>query len=104
MNLPALFSSLLQRARRSARADPARDWIALISLSVIALAGIVVLNLWTFGVVAGGGAIGGAQAKTALSLAPDRASLDAIRAIFEKRAAEKGQYSSGAYRYADPSQ
>lgn len=104
MNLPALFNSFLQCVRRSARRDPARDWIALSVLSALALAGIVVWNLWAFGVVAGGGAIGDAPAKTAAPLAPDRASLDAIRTIFEKRAVEKEQYSSGAYRYADPSQ
>lgn len=104
MNLPAVFNTFLQRARRGARADPARDWLALIALSTIALAGVVVWNLWTFGVVAGGGAIGGAAAKTAPSMMPDRAALDAVRALFEKRASEQTSYSTGAYRYADPSQ
>lgn len=104
MNIPLLASSLLERARRAARANPARDWLALITLSVIVLAGIVVWNIWAFETVVGGGAIGAAPSKTAPSMMPDRASLDAIRALFEERAAEKANYANGAYRYADPSQ
>lgn len=104
MNIPALLNSLTKRAKRSARMDPARDWLALIALSALSLACIVVWNLWTFSTVAGGGSLGGAAAQTAPPLAPDRASLDAIRAIFDKRATEQKSYSSGSYRYADPSQ
>lgn len=84
--------------------DPVRDWLALLTLSVIALASIIVWNLWTFETVVGGGAIGAAPANTAPSTMPDRASLDAIHALFESRAAEEAKYATGVYRYADPSQ
>jgi hypothetical protein len=104
MNIPSLATALLERARRGARADPARDWLALLALSAIALAGIVVWNVWAFETVAGGGAIGVPPAKTASPAVPDRAALDAVRTLFEGRAAEKAKYSNGAYRYADPSQ
>lgn len=104
MNIPSLAFSLLERARRAARADPTRDWLALITISVIALAGIIVWNIWAFETVAGGGAIGAAPATTASLAVPDRAALDAIHALFESRAVEKAKYSTGAYRYADPSQ
>lgn len=104
MNIPSLATSFLKRVRRGARRDPARDWLALLTLSAIALAGIVVWNVWAFETVAGGGAIGTAPAKTALSIMLDRAALDAVRALFESRAAEQAKYSTGVYRYADPSQ
>jgi len=102
MTMPNFLNRFLQRARRGAREDPSRDWLVLLTFSLIALAGIIVWNIWAFDTVAGGGAIG-TPAKVALSTSK-RASLDAIRAIFESRAAEQAKYSSGAYRYADPSQ
>lgn len=104
MNIPSLVTSFLMRARRRARADPSRDWLALLTLSAIVLAGIVVWNIWAFETVADGGAIGGAPAKPTPSIILNHASLDVVRAIFESRAAEKAKYSTGTYRYADPSQ
>lgn len=104
MNIPALATSFLKRVRHGAKIDPTRDWLALIALSVIALTGIIVWNVWAFETVAGGDAIGAAPAKTTSPTVPDRAALDAVRALFESRAAEQAKYSTGAYRYADPSQ
>lgn len=104
MNFPDdLLRSFLRRARRAARADPARDWLILLVLSVMALAGIIVWNARAFEIVAGGGAIGGAPAETTPSTMLNRASLDAVRAIFADRAAEEAKYTTGTYRYADPS-
>lgn len=103
MNIPNFVTKFLKRVRRGAREDPARDWLALITVSLIALASIIVWHVWAFDTVARGGAIGGAPAKTASSTSA-RASLDAIRAIFESRAAEEAKYATGVYRYADPSQ
>lgn len=103
MNIPNLATKVLKRARAGVREDPARDWLALITVSLIALAGIIVWHVWAFDTIAGGGAIGGVPAKTTSSTSA-RASLDAIRAIFESRAAEEAKYATGAYRYADPSQ
>lgn len=102
MNISNLVTQFLKRVRRGAREDPARDWLALVTVSLIALAGIIVWHVWAFDTVARGGAIG-TPAKVASSTSK-RASLDAIRAIFESRAAEEAKYASGVYRYADPSQ
>ena len=102
MNLPHFISSFVQRVRAGAHQDPVRDWLALITLSAIALAGIIVWNVWAFNTVARGGTIG-----TAPTTAPqvfNRASLDAVQTIFRERAAEEAKYATGAYRYADPSQ
>lgn len=103
MNILNFLTQLLKRARRGAREDPARDWLALITFSLIALAGIIVWNAWAFDTIVNGGVIG-TSPKVAPASTSKRASLDAIRAIFESRAAEQAKYSSGAYRYADPSQ
>lgn len=103
MNISNLVTRFLKRVRAGAREDPVRDWLVLITVSLIALAGIIVWNVWAFDTIARGGAIGGAPAKTASSVSA-RASLDAIRAIFANRAAEEAKYTTGVYRYADPSQ
>jgi len=82
--------------------DPARNWLVIFAVSVIAFIGIVVWNVWTFNTVARGGVIG-----TPLSEAPpffDRSSLDTIRSIFVSRAEEEARYVTGTYRYTDPSQ
>ncbi|MBI5405653.1 hypothetical protein HY972_01275 [Candidatus Kaiserbacteria bacterium] len=83
------------------RQDPVRDWLALVTLSAITLLGIIVWNVWAFDTVAQGGVIG--DPKASPSSAVDTVSLDAIRAVFEERAAEKAKYVTGVYRYADPS-
>lgn len=103
MNIPRLATSFLERARRGARMDPARDWLTLLALSAIALTGIIVWNVWAFETVTLGGAIGTVPTKTVSPSVPDRATLDAVRTLFEGRAAEKEKYSTGAYHYADPS-
>ena len=82
--------------------DPARNWLVIFAVSVIAFIGIVVWNVWTFNTVARGGVIG-----TPLSEAPpffDRSSLDTIRSIFVSRAEEEARYVTGTYHYTDPSQ
>jgi hypothetical protein len=82
--------------------NPRRDWFVLIILSTITFAGIVVWNVWAFGVVANGGIIGSPEASTTPSFS--RSSLDQINTIFSNRAAEEKKYETGTYRYADPSQ
>ena len=88
--------------RTGAHQDPVRDWLVLILLSTIVLAGIIVWNVWAFDTVASGGIIGNSTIGT--SAVPGRFSLDAIRTIFANRAAEEAKYVTGAYRYTDPSQ
>ncbi len=95
------LSSFLKRLRSGASVDPIRDWLILLTLSTIALAGIIVWNVWAFDTVAGGGTIGASviQAPAAFS----RTSLDAIHAIFVNRAAEEAKYETGVYSFTDPS-
>lgn len=102
MNISNFLANSLKRLRCGGRRDPARDWLALLAVSLIALAGIVVWHVWAFDTVARGGAIG-APAKVTTP-ASSRIPLDAIRTTFENRAVEEAKYTSGAYRYADPSQ
>ncbi len=92
----------LKRLRQGTHQDPMRDWLILLSLSAIALAGIIVWNVWAFDTVVGGGTIGPPATK-----APEvfsRSSLEAIRTVFTNRAEEGAKYDTGVYRFADPSQ
>lgn len=82
--------------------NPVRDWLVLITLSTIALGGIIIWNAWAFGTVAGGGIIGSAATSSPQFF--NNASLDAIHTIFDNRAAEEEKYMTGTYRFADPSQ
>ncbi len=102
MNIFSPMTSFLKRLRGGAQQDPVRDWLTMLTLAIVACAGIIVWNIWAFDTVARGGVIGSAivHAPPAFS----RASLDAIHAIFEKRVAEESKYETGEYRYADPSQ
>ena len=97
-NIVATF----KRIGRSSYADPARDWLILITLSTIALAGVIVWDIWAFDTVAGGGVIG-----TAVSQAPtvfDTSALDTVHTLFDSRAAEGSKYVTGTYHFVDPSQ
>lgn len=102
MNILNSIASFLRRARSGARQDPVRDWLILLTLSAIALAGIVVWNVWAFDTVSGGGTIGAPVAKAPGAF--NASSLEGIRAIFANRAEEEAKYVTGVYRYADPSQ
>lgn len=97
--LSDFFSKYLRFGKRL---DPARDWLALLSLAGIILAGSIVWNAWAFDTVANGGVIGTVGAVTPPVFSTS--SLDAIRAVFAHRASEEVKYVSGTYRYADPSQ
>lgn len=94
--------SFLKRFRRSTHLDPARDWFVLMTISTIALAGIIVWNAWAFDTVANGGIIGGSV--TRVPQVFTSTSLDAIHTIFTSRSQEQAKYVTGTYRYADPSQ
>ncbi|MEK7157095.1 MAG: hypothetical protein AAB709_00905 [Patescibacteria group bacterium] len=101
MNALNSFFSSMKRARSSSRFDPARDWLLLLLCSMILLTGIVVWNAWAFDTVAGGGVIGASPARTPSAF--NQSSLDAIRTVFTDRAVEEDKYTSGVYRFADPS-
>ena len=82
--------------------NPIRDWLFLVALSAILLAGIVVWNVWAFDAVAQGGIIGKPDTNAPSSI--NQSSVDQINTIFANRAAEENKYVNGAYQYTDPSQ
>ncbi len=100
MRIPTIIESFLKRPH--ARLDPARDWLAMLTLSAILFASIIVWNAWAFNTVASGGVIG--VPVTGSTPVFSRSTLDAIHAIFTARAAEEAKYQTGVYTYADPSQ
>ncbi len=79
-----------------------RDWLVLLTVSAVALIGIVIWNVWTFNVVASGGTIGSPTASTIQPF--NQSSLDTIRTVFANREAEEEKYEKGTYSFADPSQ
>ncbi len=101
MNIFNFTNSSFSRLRLRAHQDPVRDWLALLALSLLAFVSIVVWNVWAFNTVARGGVIGVSATSTPVFTS---SSLDTIRAIFEKRAAEEAKYATGVYHYTDPSQ
>ncbi len=102
MNISNIIRAFLNRLRSAAHFDPMRDWIALLTVSILAFASIVVWNVWAFDTVANGGVIGTAVTSTTPLF--DHSALDAIHAVFQKRADEETKYRTGVYRYSDPSQ
>ena len=79
-----------------------RDWLVLLTFSILILLSIVVWNVWAFDTVAQGGVIG--VAATSTPQAFNQSSLDEIHTVFNKRSLEESKYVTGVYRYNDPSQ
>lgn len=102
MSMPNLRTLLFVRARSFSHIDPARDWLVLLIVSIMALAGIIVWNAFAFDIIASGGVIGVPSKSTELVLS--QSSLDAIHAVFADRATEEAKYLDDVYRYTDPSQ
>lgn len=92
----------LKRFRRNSYQDPARDWLVMITLSLIAFVGIVVWDIWAFDTVVRGGTIGAQTAQAPATF--DTSALDDVHTIFESRAAEEQKYVTGTYHFVDPSQ
>lgn len=63
---------------------------------------IIIWNVWAFDTVANGGVIGTSATSTPTVF--NSSSIDAVRAVFAKRAAEEAKYETGVYRFNDPSQ
>lgn len=74
----------------------------MLTLSTIALVGIIIWNMWTFDMVANGGVIGTVATSSPTTF--NHSSIDAINDVFEKRSTEEIRYRAGVYRYTDPSQ
>ncbi|MEK7515732.1 MAG: hypothetical protein AAB555_02250 [Patescibacteria group bacterium] len=102
MNAINSIHAFFSRVRSSSHIDPVRDWLVMLTISILAFAGIVVWNMWAFDTVARGGVIG--TSATSTPPAFDSSSIEAIHEIFEKRSTEEAKYVTGVYRYADPSQ
>lgn len=96
------FFSFARHGKVGSRIDPVRDWITLLTIALVALAGIVGWNVWVFNTVVEGGVIGGTGTSTPPIVSP--ATLGAIRTIFRDRAIEETKYETGAYTFSDPSQ
>ena len=99
---PTSIIDSLKRFRSRIQPNPERDWIALIGLSLMAFASIVVWNIRAFDTAASGGVIGTSASTTPPLFSP--ASLDAINSIFANRTAEDAKYQAGTYHFRDPSQ
>ena len=100
-----IFNSIgtfVKRMWGDTQLDPVRDWLMLLTVSAIALAGIIVWNVWAFDTVANGGIIG--TANVGVPSVFNRSSLNEINAVFANRAAEELKYETGVYSFADPSQ
>ena len=95
------FKTYLVGAKERLRPDPVRDWLVLVGLSVIALAGIIVWNINAFDTVAMGGIIGGQTASPPPLV--NQETIDSIRSIFDIRSAEEAKYQTGTYDFIDPS-
>lgn len=102
MHISDLIRSVSVSVRSGARLDAVRDWLVLLTLSVLALVSIVVWNVWAFDTVAGGGTIGASTTRAPAVF--NRTALEEIRVIFEDRALERAKYETGVYHFADPSQ
>jgi hypothetical protein len=102
MNINNPIRAFFSRIRSAVHIDPVRDWLILLTLSILAFISIVVWNVWAFDTVARGGVIG-----TSVPVSEpvfSSSSLDAIHSVFSKRATEEDKYVTGVYRYVDPSQ
>lgn len=95
------IGSFWKRLRSGTSVDPVRDWIIVLTLGTLALVSIITWNVWAFDTVANGGTIG--TPATVPQVLFNQSSLDAIRAIFDNRAAEEARYENGTYRFTDPS-
>jgi hypothetical protein len=102
MNIFTTIISFLKNIRLFSRFDPTRDWLALVSLATLFLAGIIVWNAWMFDTVANGGVIG--ERATTTTPLFNQSSLDTIRTVFSTRESEEIKYVTGVYSYPDPSQ
>jgi hypothetical protein len=79
------------------RLNPARDWLALVSVAAILLVASIGWNVWLFLRVTNGDAIG--TATDTRSLNP--ASIDSVDVLFQKRAATETDYKNA--HFVDPS-
>lgn len=80
------------------RLRPQRDWLALLGLTILLIAGSVVWNLWLFSKVTSGEQIGDA----AVSESQKTTQIEQAMVQFDERAQEEARYLN-EYRFVDPS-
>jgi hypothetical protein len=101
MNTINLFFKRWRSAHNGPR--PSRDWRLLLVATFLLLVAVTGWSLWVFQTIITGGTVG---VTTSLSTKPERRvnPVDTVRSIYSARATEEANYSTGVYRYADPSQ
>ena len=100
MELPPAIQDVLERVPR--RADPVRDWLALLSVAAFILSIILVGSARLFDTTASGGSIAPVAATTTPVF--DESMLQSVRSIFAQRAAQEEEFASGTIHFTDPSQ
>jgi len=100
--MPNYLHSFIKKLRGGIRPRPSRDWLIIVVLFGVALLIILVLSIVSFQNIVNGDK--GSASVTTSPQVIDRAALDKIQKIFEKRAIEKEKYTTGDYSYTDPSQ
>jgi hypothetical protein len=102
MNLTTLTTPVRRFLRQVTYGDrirPQRDWLLIIGVGGIIFLVSVTWNYWLFHKVSAGESL---QAGTAAAPVIDTATLESVRAIFDRRAAERAHYEND-YRFVDPS-
>ena len=100
MELPPAIQDVLKGVPR--RADPVRDWLALLSVVALILGVILVGSARLFDTIANGGSVAPAAATTTPAF--DESMLQSVRAVFAQRAAQEEKFASGTLYFTDPSQ
>ncbi len=102
MNIPYLnlITKRFARAGKGARGPrPARDWLALLGMTLVLLIAIAGWNYFMFMSAIGEA---GLQSGTSAATGPKSATLDDIRNIFGARAARSADYQATRH-FIDPS-
>ena len=100
MQLPTSIKDVLKKLPQ--RPDPVRDWLTLLSVTVVILGVVMVGNARLFDTVANGGSIAALSASSTPAF--DQSMLQNVQTLFAERAAQEQKYASGTSQFADPSQ
>lgn len=90
-------NSIMKKLQYGDQIRPARDWLIMLGIFILGLAGCVLYGLLTFSSVVQGQPVGNAQAN-----APAQIQLGQVNALFSARAEQRQHYDSD-YRFVDPS-
>lgn len=96
------INDYIKKLRSATRLDPVRDWIFMLTVSIVILSTIVVWNAWAFDKVTSGGVIGSSATSTTPVFSRD--SVNEMNNVFKERGLEYAKYKTGVYHFSDPSQ